>query len=228
MKSLNKIILGLLFIFIGVIVLLNSLEVVNINLFFTGWWTLFIIIPSFIGLFNDDDKTGNIIGLIVGILLLLMARDIISLGMLIKLFFPLILIVIGLNILFKETINSKINEKIKNKHKDLEHITATFGEQKVVVDEKYQGSNVDAIFGVVKLDLKKAILDKETVIKASSIFGGITIILPKDATVKIKATPIFGGVNNQYQNNSESDKVVYIDALALFGGVDIKWMPHKK
>ena len=222
MKSLNKIILGLLFIFIGVIVLLNSLEVVNINLFFTGWWTLFIIIPSFIGLFNDDDKTGNIIGLIVGILLLLMARDIISLGMLIKLFFPLILIVIGLNILFKETINSKINEKINSKHKDLEHITATFGEQKVVVDEKYQGSNVDAIFGVVKLDLKKAILDKETVIKASSIFGGITIILPKDASVKIKATPIFGGVNNQYQNNSESDKVVYIDALALFGGVDIK------
>ena len=222
MKSINKIILVLLFIIIGIVVLLNSLEVVNINLFFDGWWTLFIIIPSFIGLFNDEDKTGNIIGLIVGILLLLMARDIISLGMLIKLFFPLILIVIGLNILFKETINSKINEKIDCKSKNLEHITATFGEQNVLVDEKYQGSNIDAIFGGVKLDLTESILDKETVIKASAIFGGITIILPKDVSVKIKATPIFGGVSNKYQNNKDSDKIIYIEALALFGGVDIK------
>ena len=222
MKSVNKIVLGLLFIIIGIIVLLNSLDVVNINLFFDGWWTLFIIIPSFIGLFNDDDKTGNFIGLIIGILLLLMAHDIINLGMLIKLFFPLVLIIIGLNILFKETINTKINEKIKKVSKDLEHITATFGEQNVVVNEKYQGSNIDAILGGVKLDLKEAILDKETIIKASAIFGGITIILPKDVSVKIKATPIFGGVNNKYQNSKDSDKFIYIEALALFGGVDIK------
>ena len=81
MKNLNKIIWGLLFIFIGIVVLLNSLGVMTINLFFDGWWTLFIIVPSVIGLINDDDKTGNIIGLIIGILLLLSARDILDWGL---------------------------------------------------------------------------------------------------------------------------------------------------
>jgi len=85
--------------------------------------------------------------------------------------------------------------------------------------------NMNTLAEVEKI---KVPLDKETVIKASAIFGGITIILPKDVSVKIKATPIFGGVNNQYKNNTESDKYIYIDALTLFGGVDIKWMPHKK
>jgi len=42
---------------------LNALNITDINFFFTGWWTLFIIIPSLIGLFNDkdQDKTGNLI-----------------------------------------------------------------------------------------------------------------------------------------------------------------------
>lgn len=222
MKNLNKIILGLLFIIVGIIVLLNSLEVTKINLFFEGWWTLFIIVPSVIGLFNDKDKTGNLIGLIIGILLLLMARDILSWGLIVKLFLPLILIIIGLSILFKETINNKVNEKIKDKYEDLENITATFGEQKIKVEKKYEGSNIDAIFGSVKLDLSDAKFENETVIKSSAIFGGITIKLPKGLSVKVKATPIFGGVNNHYSSDKDSEKVIYIEALALFGGVDIK------
>lgn len=222
MKNLNKIILGLLFVIVGVIVLLNSLEVTKINLFFEGWWTLFIIVPSVAGLFNDNDKTGNFIGLIIGILLLLMARDILSWGMLVKLFLPLILIVIGVSILFKETINGKVSEKVNEKHENLENIIATFGEQKIKVEKKFEGSNIDAIFGGVKLDLRDANFDKETVIKASAIFGGITIKLPKGLSVKVKATPIFGGVNNHYSSDKTSEKVIYIETLALFGGVDIK------
>lgn len=222
MKNLNKIILGLLLVIVGVVVLLNSLEVTNINLFFDGWWTLFIIVPSVVGLFNDNDKTGNLIGLIIGIFLLLMSRDILSWGLLVKLFFPLILIIIGLSILFKETINGNVSKKVNDKYENLENITATFGEQKIKVEKKYDGSNIDAIFGGIKLDLRDAILDSETVIKASAIFGGITIRLPKGLSVKVKATPIFGGVNNHYQNDKNSDKIIYIEALALFGGVDIK------
>lgn len=222
MKNLNKIILGLLFIIIGVVVLLNSLEVTNINLFFDGWWTLFIIVPSIVGLFNDNDKTGNFIGLVIGVLLLLMACDILSWGLLVKLFLPLILIIIGLSILFKETINSNVSKKVNDKYENLENITATFGEQKIKVEKKYDGSNIDAIFGGVKLNLEDATLDSETVIKASAIFGGITIELPKGVLVKVKATPVFGGVNNHYPSEKNSDKVIYIEALALFGGVDIK------
>lgn len=222
MKNLNKIIWGLLFIFIGIVVLLNSLGVMTINLFFDGWWTLFIIVPSVIGLINDDDKTGNIIGLIIGILLLLSARDILDWGLLLKLIVPLILITIGLSIIFNETIKSKISKKVNEKNDGLENIVATFANQRIKIEKKFDGSNVDAIFGTVTLDLREATLSDETIIKANAIFGNVTFKLPKNVSVELKSTPIFGSVNNSYKNDKESKKIIYIDALALFGGVDIK------
>lgn len=69
MKKIENTVIGLILIIIGVIIGLNAFHITNIDLFFDGWWTLFIIVPCFFGLFKDQDKTGNIIGLIVGIYL---------------------------------------------------------------------------------------------------------------------------------------------------------------
>ena len=46
--------MGICFYYSGVIFGLNALEITDINIFFDGWWTLFIIVPCFIGLFKDD------------------------------------------------------------------------------------------------------------------------------------------------------------------------------
>ena len=78
MKQIRNSLWGLVFIILGLVVGLNALSITNINLFFKGWWTLFIIIPCFIDLFNNKDKVGNIIGLIFGILLLLSCYDLFS------------------------------------------------------------------------------------------------------------------------------------------------------
>ena len=78
MEKAKAIIFGLILIIIGVILGLNSLEITNINIFFDGWWTLFIIIPCFIGLLNDKEKTGSLIGLCIGICLLLASLDVIN------------------------------------------------------------------------------------------------------------------------------------------------------
>ena len=61
MNKLTKILWGIVFIAIGIG--LNALEITSINIFFKGWWTLFIIIPCLIGLFDSDSdgKTGNLI-----------------------------------------------------------------------------------------------------------------------------------------------------------------------
>lgn len=226
MNNLSRSIWGILLIIIGVIIGLNSLNITHINIFFEGWWTLFIIIPCFIGLFeqNKGDKKGDIIGLIIGIFLLLGAQDIISFSIIIKLIVPFILVATGISFLFGNEIKSKVTEKVKQtNNNDLENIVATFAEQKVNFDdEKFKGANLDVVFGGVTLDLRKSTLEKETVIKASSIFGGITIILPNDVNVKVRSTPIFGGVNNKNINHKENKKTVYLDAFCMFGGLDIK------
>lgn len=137
---------------------------------------------------------------------------------------PIIFVAIGLSMIFNETFKAKISSKVKEVAKNgLENITATFAAQKVSKDnEEFKGANLDAVFGSVSLDLRNANIEKEAVIKVSSIFGGVEIFLPQNVNVKVKATPIFGGVTNKTLTNKENDKTLYIEALCMFGGVDIK------
>ncbi len=225
MKNINKVLWGLSFIVAGVLIGTNSLGITDINIFFKGWWTLFIIVPSFIGLFDRNDKIlGNLITLIIGFLLLLSIRGVIDFNILSNLIIPFIFIFIGFYILFNNTVKYKISKKIANKIKDDENkIFVTFAEEKINKNnEKFNAANIDVVFGSVNLDLRKAKLDKEVMIKSSAIFGSNKILVPKNVNVKIKSTPIFGGVKNSIINNKENKTTIYIYSLCLFGGLEIK------
>ncbi len=227
MKKVSDIMWGLILIIIGVILGGNALDIFNINLFFDGWWTLFIIVPTFIGLVTERDKTGNIIGLIIGLLLLLSCRGLFDFKLIWKLIFPLIFVIIGLSLIFKNNINKEVNEKIKKLNENLssnDGYTATFSGQNLNFDgEEFKGSNLNAIFGGIKLDLRKAIINEDIVINASSIFGGIDIYIPDNCKVKIKSNSIFGGVsNNKKCNVDDNSYTIYINASCMFGGVEIK------
>ena len=107
MKKIENTVIGFILIIIGVIIGLNAFHITNIDLFFDGWWTLFIIVPCFFGLFKDQDKTGNIIGLIVGIYLLLYCQGLINFQFAWKLVVPVIFVLRGLKMIFKDTFNKK-------------------------------------------------------------------------------------------------------------------------
>ncbi len=226
MEKINKVLWGVFFIVIGVIIGTNALGITNINMFFKGWWTLIIIVPCFVGLFSNENegKIGNLVGILIGVGLLLSANGLISFDLIMKMILPLILVAIGLSLIFNETIKSKVSKKVKEGRKNgLENIVATFAEQKINKDnEEFTGANLDAVFGAVNLDICKANIEKEAVIKASAIFGGVQIIVPTNVNVKVKSTPIFGGVSNKTINKKENEKVIYVDAFCMFGGVDIK------
>lgn len=227
MKKIGNVLWGIVLIVIGMIFGLNALGITNINVFFKGWWTLFIIIPSFIELFRGNSKIGSIIGLSIGIALYLCAQDILSFSLIRKLIFPFILVMIGISILFKDTLNKKVGEKIRtlNANKEsFEEYCATFGEQKNDLSgQEFKGANLDAVFGSVDLDISKAIIKSDQVINANAIFGGVQIRVPTGVNIKVKSTPIFGGVTKkikaEYQENLPT---IYINGVALFGGVEIK------
>ena len=61
MKKTSGILCGIALVAIGVILALNALGITDINIFFDGWWTLFFIIPSLIGLISERDKTCSIV-----------------------------------------------------------------------------------------------------------------------------------------------------------------------
>ena len=227
MKKFGNVLWGIVFIVIGLIVGGNALGITNINIFFDGWWTLFIIIPCFIGLFKDNEKMGNLIGLLIGVALLLACQGILDFNLIWKLAFPVILVLIGVSIIFKDIIGGKLNSEIKklNKNRSGENgYCATFSGQNVNFDgENFTGADLTAVFGGVKCDLRNAIINSDVVINASSTFGGIEIYVPSNVKIKIKSTPLFGGVSNKANTKPEENShTIYINGTAVFGGVEIK------
>ena len=224
MNNIKNILWGIILVIIGVIIGLNTIGITDIDIFFDGWWTLVIIVPCFIGLFTNKDKTGNIIGLLVGVILLLGMQNIIDFNLIWKLLLPSIIVIIGLSLIFKNTFNSKINNEIKklnNKNTKDNEYCATFSGQRIdFPNEEFKGATLNSVFGSITCDLREAKIKEDVVINASSVFGGIDIIVPDDVNIKIKSNSIFGGVNNK--KNEDKKYTIYVNASCLFGGVDIK------
>ena len=114
---------GILLIIVGVLFLGNSLDIWHINLFFKGWWTLFIIVPSIIEIFDKNNFSGSLISLVIGVLLLLACQDIISWSKIWKIFVPLLVIVIGITLIFRSFMKPKIKSAVNARE-----YVAVFGE----------------------------------------------------------------------------------------------------
>lgn len=224
MKKYKNIVYGIMLILLGIIIALISLDIIHTNLLFKGWWTLVIIIPSIIGLLFDDDKLGNLISLIIGILLLLGVRNIIDYKILLKLFVPILLVTVGLSLILKNILESKKTLQIKelNKVKDnTKDIFATLSNENKKIIGEFKGISIDAVFSNVELDLREAEIKKDQVINVSTIFSGVTILTNNNIKVIIKSDSLFGGVSNHIEEKDEA-KAIYINASCLFGGVEIK------
>ena len=89
MKKAKSILWGLVLAAVGVLLGLRALDIVDFSIFFDGWWTLFLIVPCAIGLVTDRDKTGNLVGLAIGVFLLLACQDVVGFDKLWKLLVPL-------------------------------------------------------------------------------------------------------------------------------------------
>ena len=225
MNKKSNLIWGILLLIIGMIVGLNTLEITNVNIFFKGWWTLFIILPSLIGILDEKGKIDNWIGLIVGIALLLACQNIIKFEIILKLLMPTILMVIGLSLILKEILQKKENNEDTNSIKENEReYYATFSSQTIsFADENFEGCQLNAIFGTVICDMKEAIIKKDCIIAASSIFGNITINVPDNINIKVTSTSIFGGIKDQRKAKKTSSNItIYINTISMFGGIELK------
>lgn len=225
MKKLRNIIWGLILIAAGAVLVLNRLGVANIELFFEGWWTLFIIVPCTVGVFTERDKTGNLVGILVGVVLLLCCQDILDSDMIWDLIVPAIIIIIGLKMVLKGIRRNKGGEvmsKIKESGAKPRVCCATFSGCDVSYrGEVFECADLSAIFGGVECDLRGAVIQGDCAISVSAIFGGIDILVPDGINVKVSTTSLFGGVSNKTGSTKDAP-TLYVSGLCLFGGVDIK------
>jgi predicted membrane protein len=230
MKQIKPIVWGIAIIALGVVFGGNALGLFNFDVFFDGWWALFIIIPSFISLITEKDKLASLSFLAVGVILLLAAQKVFSFDVAWKVILAVVLVTIGLSIIMKTMFHGKNDKEVEKKVKDLgdgkdmdSQMAVFSGSDRIYKDEVFSGSNLVADFGRVDLDLRDAKFEKDTVIKAFALFGGIDIFVPNDVKVKLRSGFVFGGFSDDRKNATEKGKyTVYVDASGGFGGVSIK------
>lgn len=225
MKRVNSIVWGLALIALSAVLILNAFEITSIEIFFDGWWTLFIIVPSLVGLFNGHDKTANIIGLLIGTFLLLSCQNIIDFDIMWKLAVPVIIAVIGIKMIFGGIgRNKRFIKSIEANGDDIKTGFAAFSGQDIRFDnEIFKGAELTAVFGGIKCDLRNAVLEGDAVINACCIFGGVDILLPDNVNIKVNSNSIFGGIDNKkHQNSKDNQYTIYLNGTCIFGGVDVK------
>lgn len=225
MKRINSVLWGIVLVAVSAVLALNAFNITNIEIFFDGWWTLFIIVPSFIGLFNDNNKVGNIIGLLIGVFLLLACQNVIDFEILWKLIVPVIIAVIGIKMIFRGAVGNREAVKIieANQGKVKTAFAAFSGQDIHFENEVFKGAELTAIFGGIKCDLRNAVFEDDVVINACCVFGGCDILLPENVNIKINLNSLFGGIDNKkHQNSKDNQYTVYLSGTCIFGGVDVK------
>jgi len=224
---------GLFFIFIGVGFAGNVMFDWKFNLFFEGWWTLFIIIPCFISMIKNGMGFGSTFGFVIGVLLLLSEYvdfdfDVWSLVV------PFILIFIGFRIIFQNAFRKTPNFQTQNTDSvnaqgqtftggERQEYNAVFSGNKIRIDGDFVGASLSAVFAGLSLDLREAKINHDVEITAQAIFGGIDIYVPAGVKIKTNNVPIFGGVSNKTSNNTDPGApTIYLNSTCMFGGIDIK------
>lgn len=232
MKKASGWLWGIILVALGVILGINALGIAHINIFFSGWWTLFIIVPSFISLITEERKGGALAGLVIGVCLLLACLKIVPFDLMWKLMLPIILVLIGVSIIMHSMTDGAVADKIRKarrKQAEERRKTRHIAEAEVVSEEDEDEDDDDeddpadtqaywSTFGDQKIDFD----DREfSGCRVDAVFGGADLDL-RNAKVKdeaiVRASAVFGGIIIYVPE----DVKVEVASSAIFGGTSDK------
>lgn len=112
-NAAEKVVWGVILVLFGLFLAGKILGLFNFTVFFPGWWTLLIIIPTAINLIMGKNIATNLSGLILGFMLLLNQTDMLDWDKLWKLLGALLFVRIGLSFIFPKDKNKQDNHYYK-------------------------------------------------------------------------------------------------------------------
>ncbi|MGN1371071.1 MAG: hypothetical protein ACI4XM_02165 [Candidatus Coprovivens sp.] len=210
---------SILYITYITIALILYLKLPKYNIFFPGWWTLILIIPSLGNLLFQNNKGFCLYTLITGILLLLSSNSIITYNKCFTILICLAIIFIGIDIII---VTLRIPEKKKSNTKYIPFYYAFFGSTDEKVESKFSGGYTKLVFGHLSLDLSSAKIEKNSTLKVLSVFGETEIILPSNIEAITTNTNILGGTENLKKSSSKKSNNIYIESISILGNTKIK------
>ena len=101
MNKLKPIIWGVAIMTLGIIFGGNAIGLFNFDVFFDGWWTLFIIVPAAVAFITEREHLVNLAFLLAGVILLLAAQNVFTYDVAWKAILAEALILFGFSIIIR-------------------------------------------------------------------------------------------------------------------------------
>ena len=207
---------GIGVIAVGTLLLLDTLGVTNGAL--GTWWPLFIVAVGVVMLINNlKDYIWGVGFIGVGILFQLYTLNVLEVNPW-KFFWPVVIILVGISLVANR------RNAPKDSKEDSDDATAFFsGIDQVNVSKDYKGGEVSAVFGGVKIDMRKAVIKEQATLNVFVLCGGVELIVPEGVIVKTKAACIMGGIDSKRATlAADGAPILYITGTVVMGGVEVK------
>lgn len=215
MQSNRRAILGILLVLVGILLLLDNLGVIPGLPRYLFTWTSFFFLIAIINLISGN-RGGALIFASIGAFLVLER----NLDIDFQVYWPVILVIIGLAILLKRRADS-VNAEIGDRYFDDLNIFG--GSNKRFTSQHLDGGKITNIFGASDIDLRDALPRDGATIRVFTLFGSCDIIVPAHWNVEMDTTAIFGAFEDKRDKVAEtSEFTLRIKGITIFGGGDIK------
>ena len=103
--------------------------------------------------------------------------------------------------------------------------SASLGADEYAFDgEPFHGVRLDALFGGIRMDLRKAVITEDEEIDIHTFAGGIELLVPKNVNLQMKSHNFLGSTNDHTSHQTiPGAPCLHVVASNFFGGVNIKY-----
>ncbi len=224
----SQIIAGGLIIVVGILLLLDQINLLDFGSIFQFFPLLFIGLAAWQLWQNGrQHATGPLISIAVFGILQLAMLDIINWDIFGKLW-PLILIGIGASILLRQRNGKDMAFSTHDRAADARFdVFAMFGGGgRQVSSQAFEGGNATVLFGGAEINLHHMqVEDKPAVINVFAMFGGVVIKASNDTLIANHTFAMFGATSDERKQRKslagEKPDVV-VKGTVLFGGLSIE------
>lgn len=226
----ERIAFGLAIIGVGVLALLDNLQVFDMRLLRT-FWPLALVLWGLSQLAWPRQGSSRVFGTVLVLVgTALTVKHLGYLDLRLRDWWPVILIAVGLSVLSRGLFPRRQDgpaiavDPATLEHGDRVHIDASFSAIKQQCDSRsFKGGRIDVTFGGVELDLRQATMDgSEAVLDLSARFSGIELRVPREWLVVMNVAATLGGVEDKTVPPMNPTQRLILRGEATFGGIEVK------
>lgn len=221
----SQVILGVMVIALGLIFLLDNLDIFDIGRVI-GFWPIMFILFGVLKLSDTKSGNGTLVGgvlISLGVAMVLNNLGYINFSM--RAAWPVLIIIVGVGVVYKSLTRSRSIDLDKGSDGSDSVVDATAilgGFERRISTPNFRGGEITVLMGGCDLDLRGSSMEGEAIVNVFAAMGGITLKVPPDWTVVLHGTPIMGGFDEKTIAPPDGSKRLIIRGYAIMGGVEVR------